>query len=68
MASGRSSGVRRALDANFSSSGMASKVMGDPDTISDSSRTALGVRGSPDVFVLRRKFPYKNRCFSSVKH
>ncbi|KAA0051366.1 CACTA en-spm transposon protein [Cucumis melo var. makuwa] len=55
MASGRSSGVRRALDANFSSSGMASKVMGDPDTISDSSRTTLGVRGSPDVFVLRRE-------------
>uniref|UniRef100_A0A9I9DZ74 Uncharacterized protein n=1 Tax=Cucumis melo TaxID=3656 RepID=A0A9I9DZ74_CUCME len=38
---------------------MGSGVMRDPDAISDSSRTTFGVRGDPDVFVLRWEFLYK---------
>uniref|UniRef100_A0A9I9DKV7 Uncharacterized protein n=1 Tax=Cucumis melo TaxID=3656 RepID=A0A9I9DKV7_CUCME len=55
MASGMSSGVRKALYTIFGSSETALRVMGDLDTISDSS----GVKGAPDVFMLRREFSYK---------
>ena len=42
-------------------------VMRDSNAISYSSKTTLGVRGSPDVFMLHREFLYKIDVFTEPK-